>query len=205
MFQAYLNPHFVVAMAGRFLSCFCMTPQPTAEPSPWVQRWQHLIRPGGTVLDLACGSGRHVRWLANKGFMLTGVDRDAAMMAPLRGMAEIIVADVEQSPWPLAQRRFDAIVVTNYLWRPLWPNLHSALAAGGVLLYETFADGQQSVGRPARPEFLLQRGELLHALTGLRLVAFEDGFIESPGRFVQRAVAVLSSAANDASPARYPL
>lgn len=157
------------------------------------------------MLDLACGSGRHVRWLANRGFALTGVDRDAAAVVALHGLAEVIVADVEQGTWPLAQRRFDAIVVTNYLWRPLWPSLHSALAPGGVLLYETFADGQQSVGRPARPEFLLQRGELLHALAGLRLVAFEDGFIASPGRFVQRAVAVLASVADDASPARYPL
>lgn len=165
---------------------------PTLVPSPWVRRFAALVRPGGTVLDLACGSGRHVRWLAARGFAVTAVDRDAAALAGLRGIAvERLAADLEGAPWPLPGRRFDAVVVTNYLWRPLFPRLRDALADGGVLLYETFADGQQTVGRPSRPEFLLRLGELLDEAAGLRVVAYEDGFDEGPPpRFVQRIAAL---------------
>ncbi len=159
-------------------------------PSAWVQRFAGLIRPGGTVLDLACGSGRHLRWLAAQGLRVTGVDRDAAATAPLRAQAEIVVADLEAAPWPLPGRRFDAVVVTNYLWRPLWPQVRAALADGGVLLVETFADGQQHIGKPSRPDFLLQHGELLRACEGLRVVAYEDGFEPAPPRCVQRIAAV---------------
>lgn len=159
-------------------------------PSPWVTRFSALLPAGATVLDLACGAGRHVHWLAGRGFRVTGVDRDAAAVEPLRAVAEVIVADLENGPWPLAGRRFDAIVVTNYLWRPTWPQLRAALAPGGTLIYETFADGHQTVGRPSRPDFLLQRGELLRAFPGLRTVAFEDGFEDDPPRFVQRLAAV---------------
>jgi SAM-dependent methyltransferase len=163
------------------------------EPSTWVQRFAGLIRPGGTVLDLACGSGRHLRWLAQQGLALTGVDRDEDAVAPLRALADIVVADIENGPWPLPGRRFEGVVVTNYLWRSLFPVIRDSLAPGGVLIYETFADGHQTVGRPARPDFLLQRGELLRAFAGLRVVAFEDGFEPEPARFVQRLVAVLES------------
>ena len=156
------------------------------------------------MLDLACGSGRHLRWLAARGFRLTGVDRDAAAVAPLRALAEIVVADLEGAPWPLPGRRFDAVLVANYLWRPLLPRIVEALAEGGVLIYETFADGQQTIGKPSRPEFLLQPGELLHACTGLRVVAFEDGFEAAVPRFVQRIVAVNETPAA-AQPARYGL
>jgi SAM-dependent methyltransferase len=149
----------------------------------------HLIAPGGSVLDLACGSGRHLRWLAGRGFKLTGVDRDAAVLAPLTPIAEIIVADLESDGWPLAGRRFDAVIVTNYLWRPLLPRIVDAVAPAGVLIYETFAIDNETVGRPSRPDFLLHRGELIAAVAGLRLVAFEDGFLEAPERFVQRVVA----------------
>jgi SAM-dependent methyltransferase len=159
-------------------------------PSAWVQRFVHLIQPGGTVLDVACGTGRHLRWLVAQGFVLTGVDRDAEAVAPLREAAEIVVADIEGGPWPLPTRRFDAVVVTNYLWRPLWPQLLAALAEGGVLIYETFAHGQQSIGKPSRAEFLLQNGELLQLCAGLRVVAFEDGFDATHPRYVQRIVAV---------------
>jgi SAM-dependent methyltransferase len=159
-------------------------------PSPWVQRFAHLVRPGGTVLDLACGSGRHLLWLAGRGFRLTGVDRDAQALLPLRSHAEVIEADLEAAPWPLAGRRFDAVVVTHYLWRPLWPALRGALADGGVLIYETFAHGQEKLGRPSRPEYLLQPGELLQACAGLHVVAYEDGFEAAPPRCVQRIVAV---------------
>jgi SAM-dependent methyltransferase len=163
-------------------------------PSAWVRRFAGLIRPGGTVLDLACGSGRHVHWLADRGFAVTGVDRDAEALAPLAARAETVAADLESGPWPLPGRRFDAVVVTNYLWRPLLPRIAEALADEGVLLYETFAHGQPAIGRPSRAEFLLAPGELLAAFAGLRVVAFEDGFEQPPAaaapRFVQRLAAV---------------
>ncbi|MBL8289754.1 MAG: class I SAM-dependent methyltransferase [Rubrivivax sp.] len=163
----------------------------TPTPSAWLTRWAPLVAAGGTVLDLACGSGRHLRWLAAQGFRVTGVDRDAAAVEALRPLAEIVVADLEDgSPWPLAERRFDGIVVTHYLWRPLLPRIAQALESGGVLVYETFAEGQQRYGRPSKPQFLLQPGELLSAFAGLRTVAYEDGLEAEPERRVQRLVAV---------------
>jgi SAM-dependent methyltransferase len=191
----------------------------TPAPSAWLQRFVPLIPATGTVLDVACGSGRHLRYLVDQGFKVTGVDRDDAAIAPLRQIAdkaEVVVADIEAAPWPLPGRRFDAVVVTNYLWRPLWPTLLAALNEGGIFMAETFADGQQHIGRPSRPEFLLQTGELLRLCVGLRVVAFEDGF--EPGfkgtspRFVQRIVAVapplacLAAAMSPpVTPARYAL
>jgi len=160
------------------------------EPSPWVRRWSHLVRAGGTVLDLACGSGRHVRWFAGRGARVTGVDRDAAALQGLQGIAETIAADLENGPWPLAGRRFDAVVVTNYLWRPLLPAVVAAVADGGALVYETSAVGNETVGKPSNPAFLLQPGELLRAAAGLRVVAYEDGFLADPDRHVQRIAAV---------------
>jgi len=177
-----------------------MTPQP---PSPWIERWAHLIAPGGSVLDVAAGGGRHATWLAGRGHAVTAVDRDAEAMAGLAGVAEVVVADLEGAPWPLPERRFDAVVVTNYLWRPLLPTLTAALAEGGLLLYETFAAGNETVGRPARPDFLLARAELLGVGAGLRIVAFEDGFLANPDRFVQRLAAVREPAGAVAR--RYPL
>ena len=166
-----------------------LSPAP-AEPSAWVKRFASLIPAGGTVLDLACGNGRHVQWLAGQGLQVTGVDRDEAAVRALGSTSEIIVADIEAGPWPLPQRCFDAVVVTNYLWRPLLPTIQASLAPGGVLIYETFADGQQHIGKPSRPDFLLQPGELLRAFAGLRVVAFEDGHEAVRERFVQRLVAV---------------
>jgi SAM-dependent methyltransferase len=159
-------------------------------PSPWITRWAHLIAPGGTVLDVAAGSGRHTTWLAARGHVVTAIDRDAAAMAALATVAEVVVADIEGAAWPLAGRTFDAVVVANYLWRPLLPTLVAALAPGGILLYETFAAGNETVGRPARPEFLLGPGELLGIAAGLRIVAYEDGFLSDPARFMQRLAAV---------------
>lgn len=142
------------------------------------------------MLDVACGSGRHVRWLSGQGFHLTAVDRDAAALQPLHGLARVVAADLEGAPWPLPDERFDAVLITNYLWRPLWPHLRAALDDGGVFIYETFADGNQHLGRPSNPDFLLRRGELLDACRGLRILAYEDGFLDAPPRQVQRIVAV---------------
>jgi SAM-dependent methyltransferase len=170
------------------------------QPSNWVQRWVHLIRPGGEVLDLACGSGRHLRWLAAQGFAVTGVDRDAAALAPLAREGEVICADLERAPWPLPGRRFDAVVVTNYLWRPLMPALAASLADGGVLIYETFAVGQARFGKPSNPAFLLEPGELLRTFGALHIVAYEDGCESDPPRRVQRIVAVAAPAAAAGEP-----
>jgi SAM-dependent methyltransferase len=149
--------------------------------SPWVERWSHLVAEGASVLDVACGTGRHVRWFASRGCQVTALDRDAAAMASLAGhAAEIVVADIEAIPWPLPGRRFDAVVVTNYLYRPLMPVLVSAVADSGVLIYETFALGQASIGRPSNPEFLLRPGELLAVVKPMRVVAFEDGYDAGP-------------------------
>ena len=160
-----------------------------SDASLWVQRWSHLVPQGTTVLDVACGSGRHLRWFAQRGCRVTGVDRDAAALQPLAGIAELIVADIEAGPWPLAGRRFDAVVVTNYLWRERLPDVIGCVAEGGVLIYETFSAGHERIGKPSNPKFLLRPGELLQAAQGLRVVAFEDGFEASPQRFVQRIVA----------------
>ena len=160
-------------------------------PSEWVQRWARLIAPGASVLDLACGSGRHVHWLAAQGFRVTGVDRDAQALAPLQAVAEVQVADLEApGPWPLAGRRFDAVVVTNYLWRPRFADVLSLLAADSVFIYETFAAGHAALGRPTRADFLLQPGELLERCSALRVVAYEDGRLENPARQVQRIAAL---------------
>ena len=152
--------------------------------SPWVQRWTHLLAPGATVLDVACGGGRHLRWFAARGYAVTGIDRDTAISAQEAPMASLVTADIENAPWPLMEggvpRQFDAVVVTNYLWRPLFPTLLASLAPGGVLLYETFAAGNETVGRPSRPDFLLQAGELLQVCAGLHVVAYENGFLPQP-------------------------
>ena len=161
------------------------------------------------MLDLACGRGRHLRWAAARGFAVTGVDRDAdALAASLdlanAGSAELITADIENGPWPLPGRQFDAVLVFNYLWRPLWPDLIAALAPGAVLVYETFAAGNASVGKPSRPDFLLQPGELIQRCAGLTVLAYEAGFLADPARFVQRVVA-LRPGADTAVPPRHAL
>ena len=176
----------------------------TLPVSPWVQRFTPLLRPGATVLDVACGSGRHVAWFAGRGCRVTALDRDAAALQPLHLIARVVVADIEAGAWPLPGQRFDAVVVTNYLWRALLPTLVDSVADGGALIYETFAIGNASVGKPSNPDFLLQPGELLAACAGLRVVAYEDGFVAAPERFVQRIAAVREAPAAG-SAVRYPL
>ena len=156
------------------------------------------------MLDVACGNGRHVRWLVQQGFSVTALDRDAAALQPLREIAQLCVADIEAGDWPLPGQRFDALVVTNYLWRALWPNLMASLAPGAVLIYETFADGNQTVGKPSRADFLLRHSELLELTQGLRVVAYEDGFLHHPPRYVQRIAAVHEVTGQAVAP-RYPL
>lgn len=164
------------------------------EASPWVRRWSHLVPAGTPVLDVACGLGRHLRWFAALGHPVTGVDRSPEAVQAAATLGEALCADIEAEPWPLAERQFGAVVVTNYLWRPLLPNIVASVAPGGVLIYETFASGNETVGKPARPDFLLQPGELLNACAGLRIVAYEDGYLDAPQRFVQRIAAVRPSA-----------
>lgn len=166
-------------------------------PSAWVQRWSHLVAAHGVVLDVACGQGRHARWFYERNHPVALVDREQSAIESIAIPAqdcEAVVADIEMGPWPFAGRQFAAVVVTNYLWRPLLPTLLASLAPGGVLIYETFTQGNESVGKPSRPEFLLRTGELLEVCRGLRVVAFEDGFQDAaPGRlprFVQRIAAV---------------
>lgn len=159
-------------------------------PSPWIVRWAAAIPPQGSVLDLACGSGRHVRFLAARGLRVTAVDRDREALARCTdAAAERIEADLEHAPWPLPGRRFDAVVVTNYLWRALMPHIVASVAAGGVLLYETFARGHERFGKPTNPDFLLLPGELLTHVNGLHVLAFEDGVLDTPMRRAQRLAA----------------
>ncbi|AVP58512.1 class I SAM-dependent methyltransferase [Pulveribacter suum] len=167
-----------------------MHPHHQGRPSEWIVRWAHLVPAGGAVLDVACGPGRHLRWFHERNHPVTGVDQAPEAIDSIAPYAEAIRADIEGGPWPLAGRQFAAVVVTHYLWRPLLPAIVDCVAPGGVLLYETFAQGNETVGRPARADFLLAPGELLRACAPLRVVAYEDGFLEGPARFVQRIAAV---------------
>lgn len=162
----------------------------TQAPSAWVRRWTHLVPAGGAVLDVACGYGRHMHWFARHGHPATGVDRSPEAVDAAASAGEVLCADIENGPWPFADRTFAGVVVTNYLWRPLLPAILQCVAPGGVLIYETFAIGHEAVGKPSRPDFLLRTGELLRICRGLRVVAFEDGFLDEPPRFVQRIAAV---------------
>jgi len=161
-------------------------------PSPWVVRFASLLSHGGTVLDLACGGGRHTRYLVAKGHPVLAVDRDARALASLAiPGVELVCSDLERGPWPFPGRTFAGVVVAKYLYRPLFPWIANALADGGVLLYETFMRGHERFGRPTNPDFLLRPGELLEAFRMLGIIAFEQGCVESPEPAVlQRLCAV---------------
>lgn len=165
---------------------------PTEGPSAWVVRQARHLRTGAQVLDLACGGGRHARWLAAQGFPVLAIDRDAAALEGLAGVigVEVRQADLEAEPWPLPGQRFAGIVVTRYLHRPLLRTLSSSLAPGGVLIYETFMQGNEAWGRPSRPEFLLAPGELAHfaAQEGLQVIDFREGFQAEPRPAVLQAI-----------------
>ena len=163
-------------------------------PSNWITRWSHLLQPDATVLDVGCGAGRHLAWFAAKGHAVTGLDRDITLARQSVPSAQLVCADLEAGPWPLQTngelQTFGAVVVTNYLWRPLFGTIAGSVAPGGVLLYETFAAGNQALGRPSRDAFLLQPGELLRSFAAMDVIAYEQGYLTNPPRFVQRICAL---------------
>ena len=166
-------------------------------PSAWVRRFAGLIAAGGAVLDLACGQGRHARYLAGLGCRVEAVDRDSAALAALAGVAGVTTrcADLEGAPWPYTAGSFDGVVVTNYLHRPLMRAMLDTLRPDGVLIYETFALGNEKLGRPSNPEFLLRPHELLQWVEGrLQVLAFEQGLVESPKPAVLQRICALGRA-----------
>ena len=178
-----------------------LSAQVDLQPSAWISRFAHLVPAGARLLDLACGHGRHALLFAARGVHVIAVDRDATALATLAGVPGIETrrVDLEGGTWPLGDGRFDAIVVSHYLHRPLFPSLFAALTADGTLLYETFAVGNEVFGRPTNPAFLLRAGELLHlaatATPSLTVVAFEQGLADNADRLavVQRLAAVGSA------------
>lgn len=166
-----------------------------SSPSPWIRRHAHLIAPAAPVLDLACGGGRHARFLARLGHPVLAVDRDPLALAALAGEPGVTVMqrDLETGTWPLGPDRYGAVIVARYLHRPIMAALVAAVADDGVLLYETFAQGNEAFGKPSNPDFLLRENELLDRVSpGLRVVAFEQGLEAGGerGRVVQRIAAV---------------
>jgi SAM-dependent methyltransferase len=192
---------------------------PPTTASAWIEHWSHLVEKGGAVLDVAAGNGRHSRYFASRGHPSLALDRDETALAHLAALQHLETrrADLENALWPLREdEKFAAVVVTNYLHRPLFPFLLDALAPGGVLLYETFAAGNAQFGKPSNPDFLLNPGELLDAVRPrLRVIAYQDGFISVPrASCVQRICAVaepapqstgLTDRNNAAPPDRYVL
>ena len=175
-------------------------PHQSLTPAPWVARFAALIAPDARVLDLASGYGRNSRYLAGLGHRVLAVDRDETALAALATAAlataapriETLHADLEGAGWPLAGQTFDAVIVTHYLHRPLFSHIAAALGPGAVLLYETFARGNEKHGRPSNPEFLLEPNELLDRFAGsLHVIAFEQGYVAQPfPAVVQRLCAV---------------
>ena len=167
------------------------------QPSTWVRRFVPLVRQGGRVLDLAAGGGRHTRLLLDMGFAVTAVDRDVTALQSFAGV-RCAVRDIDlETADPAAAMAalgggYDGVVVTNYLHRPLFPGIAAALAPDGVLIYQTFAAGNQRLGRPRNPDFLLQPGELLDAFGGLTIVAFEQGEVTLPRPAVIQRIAAIA-------------
>jgi SAM-dependent methyltransferase len=168
---------------------------PLAVPAPWVRRFAHLVPAGGPVLDLAAGGGRHARFFAGRNHPVTAVDLRLDAIADLAGdpRIELIQADLEGAPWPLAERRFAGIIVANYLYRPLLRHLAEALVPGGVLIYETFALGQAEFGRPSNPDFLLRPNELLDCYAPLlTIVGYEHGVDYTPRPAARQRIAAVA-------------
>jgi SAM-dependent methyltransferase len=161
-------------------------------PSSWVVQHAKHIPAGQRVLDLACGGGRHARYLAAQGFRVDAVDRDLTQFVDVPEGVRLLAADLEGQPWPFKAETYAGAVVTNYLHRPLFPLLIDALVVGGVLIYETFARGNEAFGRPTRAEFLLEPGELLRAMAGrCTVLAFEEGYIDTPKPAVLQRMAAI--------------
>lgn len=166
----------------------------TAEP--WVTRFAPLVPAGGRVLDLACGAGRHARLFAARGHPVTALDRDLTGFESGGFTIETIESDIENGRWPLDSHRFAGVVVTNYLHRPLLPTIAASLERGGVLIYQTFAAGNERLGRPRNPDFLLKPGELLEAFAGtLTVVAYEHGEVREPRAAVIQRICAINGAA----------
>ena len=147
-------------------------------------RWAAPLAPG-RALDVASGGGRHASHLASLGHEVTAIDREPARLPGVR----CVQADLEDGkPWPLGEKRFDLVVVVNYLHRPLFPALASAIAPGGRLVYETFMAGNERFGRPANPAFLLKPGELWAAFDGLQVIAFEQGRAGAPAPAMRQRI-----------------
>lgn len=166
-----------------------------SSPSPWVRRFAPLIPAGGLVLDFACGSGRHARLLAEMGYRVEAVDRDAASLESLAGVPGITmrIADLEQQPWPYLPSSFDGVVVTNYLYRPRFDALLDLLKPGGVLIYETFMVGNEALDKPSNPDYLLRPHELLDRVRGrLDVVAFEQGCVDEPKPAVMQKICAIA-------------
>lgn len=166
------------------------------EPSPWIVRWAELAPPGGTVLDLACGGGRHGRLFLQRGHPVTFVDRNLGGVEDLRGTenCRLVKADLEDgSPWPFAaNKHFDCVVVTNYLWRPILPRIVGSVSPGGCLLYETFGVGNEVYGKPCNPDFLLQPNELIGAVRNVLTVrAYGHGLNSLPLPAVRQHIAAV--------------
>lgn len=161
-------------------------------PSFWIKRYIDLVRPGGHVLDVAAGGGRHVVLCRLLGLRVTAIDRDVSALATLSADAgvHVVAADLEAAPWPLGPEQFDAVIVVNYLWRPAIPAILAAVAPGGVVLWETFAAGNERFGRPRNPDFLLRPNELLHATAdGFDILAFEQTSEPDPEPAVRQRIA----------------
>ena len=159
-------------------------------PSSWISRFAHLVQPQGQVLDIACGLGRHMRLFHAQNHRVVGIDQSQAAIDAVANLGQAIQADIENGPWPLSGQQFDAVVVTNYLWRPLWSQILDSVKPGGLLLYETLAQGNEAFGKPSRADFLLAPGELLQVCKGWHIVAYEHGQLRQPERVVQRIAAI---------------
>jgi SAM-dependent methyltransferase len=168
----------------------CEAREASLTPSRWVTRFSHLVRPGGRILDVAAGNGRHCQWFLDSEHPVLALDRDLSRLSWLaHPLLERLEADLEASEgWPLGEQTYDAVVVTNYLWRSIFDDIVGAVSHDGVLIYETFAAGNERYGRPRRPEFLLQPGELLaRVVPRLEIVAYEHGYSDVPSeRVIQR-------------------
>ena len=164
-----------------------------AEPSPWVLRFSEQIPRRGEVIDIACGAGRHGRFLLEKGHAVTFVDIDTAGLDDLGGRRDVAIIETDletEGFWPFAGHAYAGVIVTNYLWRPILPAIVDLVGPGGLLIYETFAVGNEAFGKPSNPDYLLKPGELRDAVHGkLNVLDFEQVEVETPKPAVVQRIA----------------